>query len=148
MAGVTKHIGNLSDVVDAYLTNGRYDPNKSQRRAEDYKNKMQTIEERRRDNYKRSKVYFTRMEKLVESIPTHMSNEDHFKTLSRPEGHSVAKHTHNLRTPNTLVQNNKYKGEVRQQTPKKKKSYGESKLIHPHSRIKPSTTWNTVSQTQ
>lgn len=91
MSSVDNKQGNLREVVSDYLTNGVYDPNKSQFKAEDYKNRQKTIEERRRVNAKKSTVIFRQFNKLVNGIPTpteplliRPTNEELFKQLTRP----------------------------------------------------------------
>lgn len=132
--------GNLRERVEAYITNGRYDPSKSQRVAEDYKNRRETIEIRRQACEKKRSLIFAQFNKLVQDfrVPT---NEDHYNSLRRPPEtlrHSPYKHRQDLRRPSALLQNNIANGTVQKRAPKPpKKSYGESKLVHPHSKVKP-----------
>jgi len=107
--------GDLRNLVEDYLTNGKYDPRKSQNKADNYKNARQTVEERRNVGNKKRTMVFERFAKLVSNlhVPT---NEEHYHSLRRPpeqQRHDVEKHQRNLRVPSALMQTNKLKEDGR-----------------------------------
>lgn len=129
--------GNLRIVVEDYLTNGKYDPRKSQNKADDYKNARLTIDERRavslpirKKRTEESNKVFSSFQKLVDKIPVPvMTNTERYQSLRRPPEtmrHDTNKHQRNLRTPSGLMQTNKLN-----QNGVRKTSDGNSKLQLP-----------------
>ncbi len=131
---------NTGDLIDEYLTNGIYDPRKSQARAEDLKNLRRTIEERRAIRaHKRRKLYSDVL-MLIHNIPETTSGKPFKYILYAPKRNTQynrKNHQKNLRTPSALVQNGGGINRNFKPNPRRK-SYGESKLIHPYSEVVPS----------
>lgn len=124
--------GDLRMLVEDYLTNGKYDPRKSQNRADDYKNARLTVTERhavtaptRKEKAKEIRTMFSAFESLVNNVPVPLvSNLERYNALKRPpiqQRHDVKKHQRNLRVPSALMQTNKLNGT-------RKTRYSHSKL--------------------
>lgn len=131
------------DLIDEYLTNGVYDPRKSETRAEDLKNLRRTVEELKAAQYQRRRKIYSDMFMLIHNIPEDVTGKPFKYILYTPKREKKAvsydrrKHQKGLRTPSALVQNGG--GINRNYKPNpRRKSYGESKLIHPYSEVVPS----------